>query len=60
MGMRGEYSAGERRELWERWRRGESVSEIGRALGRDRSTIGHLVRRHGGVVPACGGGAGWR
>jgi transposase, IS30 family len=52
MGKRGEYSAGERRELWERWRRGESLAEIGRALDRERSTIGRVIRRHGGVVPA--------
>jgi IS30 family transposase len=52
MGKRGEYSAGERRELWERWRRGESLSEIGRALDRERSTVGRLIRRHGGVAPA--------
>ena len=51
MGKRGEYSTVERRELWERWRRGESVSEIGRALGRERSTVGRVIRRRGGVVP---------
>jgi IS30 family transposase len=52
MGVRGEYSSAERRELWERWRRGESVGEIGRALGRDRSAIGHVIHRCGGVMPA--------
>jgi IS30 family transposase len=52
MGMRGEYSTAERREMWQRWRRGESVGEIGRALGRERSAIGHVIRRHGGVMPA--------
>jgi hypothetical protein len=36
---RREYSAQERRELWERWKRGESVSEIGRALDRAPGTI---------------------
>jgi IS30 family transposase len=52
MGKRGEYSAGERLELWERWRRGESLGEIARALDRERSTIGRVIRRCGGVVPA--------
>jgi hypothetical protein len=33
---RREYSAQECRELWERWKRGESISEIGRALDRAR------------------------
>jgi len=48
---RREYSAGERRELWERWRRGESVSEIGRALDRAPGTIHCTIRQHGGVAP---------
>jgi IS30 family transposase len=46
-----EYSAEERRELWGRWKRGESASEIGRALGRERSTVSRTIRRHGGVAP---------
>ena len=49
---RREYSAQERRELWEGWKRGESVSEIGRSLGRDRSTIHRMIREYGGVAPA--------
>ena len=49
---RREYSAVERRELWDRWERGESVSEIGRALDREPGTIHSTIRRHGGLVPA--------
>jgi IS30 family transposase len=45
------YSVGERRELWERWRRGESVSEIARALGRRPGTVQYTICRRGGVVP---------
>jgi len=41
----------ERRELWERWQRGESVAEIGRALGRERSTIHRTIREYGGIAP---------
>jgi IS30 family transposase len=48
---RREYSAQERRELWERWRRGESISEIGRALDRAPGTIHCTLREHGGVAP---------
>jgi IS30 family transposase len=48
---RREFSAVERRELWDRWRRGESVSEIGRALDRAPGTIHCTLRQHGGVVP---------
>jgi len=48
---RREYSAVERRELWERWKRGESISDIARALDRAPGTIHYTIRRHGGVVP---------
>jgi IS30 family transposase len=41
----------ERRELWERWKRGESISEIGRALDRAPGTIHCTIREHGGVPP---------
>ena len=46
------YSAQERRELWERWRRGESVAEIGRALGRERRTVHRKISEYGGIAPA--------
>jgi IS30 family transposase len=49
---RREYSARERRELWERWKRGESISEIGRALDRAPGTISHTIRLRGGVAPS--------
>jgi len=45
------YSARERRELWERWRRGESVSEIGRALDRGTGTVHAQIRQRGGLPP---------
>lgn len=45
------YSAEERRELWERWKRGESISEIGRALERAPGTIHCAIREYGGVAP---------
>ena len=48
---RREYSARERRELWERWKQGESVSEIGRALDRAPGTIHTTIRHYGGVAP---------
>lgn len=48
---RREYSAQERRELWERWKRGESVSEIGRALDRAPGTIHCTIRQEGGISP---------
>lgn len=45
-------SAGQKTEFWERWSAGQSMSDIGRALGRDRSSIHYVVRCHGGVAPA--------
>jgi IS30 family transposase len=45
------YSASERAELWERWKRGETVSEIARALDRAPGTIHCTLREHGGVAP---------
>ena len=37
--------------IWERWKQGESLSEIGRALGKRPSTILGVLRRQGGVAP---------
>jgi len=48
---RREFSTVERRELWERWKRGESVSDIARALDRAPGTIHYTLRQHGGVAP---------
>src|SRR5229473_2087056 len=48
---RREYSAAERRELWDRWKGGESISDIARALDRAPGTIHCTIRQHGGVVP---------
>jgi IS30 family transposase len=45
------YSAAERRELWERWQRGESISEIGRALDRAPGTILTTLKEFGGIAP---------
>ncbi len=45
------YTAAERRELWERWKAGESVSDIARALDRSPGTIHCTLRERGGVCP---------
>ena len=37
--------------LWARWKRGESLSEIGRALDRVPGAIFHVVVQHGGIPP---------
>jgi IS30 family transposase len=48
---RRKLSAVERRELWARWQRGESVSQIGRALERAPSSIHYALRQRGGIAP---------
>jgi len=42
----------EKAELWDRWRRGESLKAIGRAFGKESSSIYFLVAPHGGIRPA--------
>ncbi len=44
-------SVAEKAEVWRRWKRGESVSDIGRALGRFRKSVHRVVAAHGGVPP---------
>jgi IS30 family transposase len=52
-GRRGKLSAAQRAELWSRWKSGQSLNEIGRALGKDHVVIQFLLARHGGIVPAA-------
>ena len=45
-------SSKEKAELWARWKHGESLSDIGRALGRIPGAIHHVVSARGGVPPS--------
>ena len=45
-------SPDQKRELWRRWKAGESLSEIGRALGRQAGSIHGVVAANGGYVPS--------
>jgi IS30 family transposase len=45
-------SAERKAELWERWKNGQSLSEIGNALGKHAASIFGVVARSGGVAPA--------
>jgi hypothetical protein len=47
-----EFTAAEKTELWDRWKRGESLKAIGRAFGKQSSSIYFLVAPHGGIRPA--------
>ena len=51
-GKRFGLSAAQKSEVWRRWKAGRSLHEIGRALGKEHSSIRCLVSRHGGFVPA--------
>jgi len=45
------YSAVQRAEIWDRWRRGESLNEIGRLFNRGHSSIWGIIERARGVRP---------
>jgi IS30 family transposase len=45
-------SGAQKRELWERWRRGETLAEIGRALGRSQPRVYSILKGEGGIAPA--------
>ena len=40
------FTAAEKTELWDRWKRGESLKAIGRAFGKQSSSIYFLVAPH--------------
>lgn len=46
------YSATQRAEIWDRWRRGESMSSIGRLFDRGSSSIYTVLEVTGGISPA--------
>jgi len=45
-------SASQKAELWQRWKAGQSLSDIGRALGKHAGSIHGVVSLNGGIVPA--------
>jgi IS30 family transposase len=51
-GRRYGLSSAQKAEIWRRWKAGESLHEIGRALGKDHGSIHFLLSQHGGIVPA--------
>jgi IS30 family transposase len=50
---RWKLSAAQRSDMWNRWKAGESLNAIGRALGKDHVVIQLLLARHGGIAPAA-------
>ena len=52
-GRRYGLSAEQKAEIWDRWKAGESLHEIGRAFGGDHMvSIQFLLSQHGGIAPA--------
>ena len=45
-------TSAQKRELWERWKKGQSLSEIGRALGKHAGSISGVLAIHGGIIPS--------
>lgn len=45
-------TASQKAELWNRWKNGQSLSEIGRALGKHAGSIHGVLSSNGGIVPA--------
>ena len=45
------FTPRDREDLWSRWRQGESLSDIGRALGRHAATIYTILLTNGGCTP---------
>lgn len=43
----------EKRELWDRWKKGQSLSEIGRALGKHAGSVSGILSIRGGIAPAA-------
>ena len=50
--LRRGFTAAEKRELWDRWQRGESLRAIGRAFGKPSSSIYSQLAPSGGIRPA--------
>jgi IS30 family transposase len=44
-------SGEQKRELWARWKRGETLVEIGRALGRSTPNVFTRLKAEGGIAP---------
>jgi hypothetical protein len=51
-GKRFGFSAVQKRDVWCRWKAGQSLHQIGRAIGKEHSSVRCLVSRYGGFVPA--------
>ena len=44
-------SAKQKKDLWLRWKDGQSLTEIGRAIGKHPGSVHGVLSSHGGIVP---------
>ncbi len=51
MQKRWKLSSAQRADMWNRWKAGQSLNAIGRALGKDKQVIHFLLACHGGIAP---------
>ncbi len=47
-----ELSVAQRTDVWRRWKAGDSLHTIGRAVDRPHTSIHCVLAHHGGIVPA--------
>jgi IS30 family transposase len=45
------YSNEQKAEIWRRWRKGETLSDIAHAIGKNTGSLHGLLARHGGIAP---------
>ena len=45
------YTAEQRKEMWDRWQKGDSLKDIGRSFGRPSSSIYSILSPTGGIRP---------
>jgi len=51
MQRRWKLSVVQRADMWNRWKAGQSLHQIGRAFGKSRVSIHFMLSQHGGIAP---------
>jgi len=46
------FSIQEAEDVWLKWKHGDSLSDIGRAIGKNPGSVHHLIASNGGIAPA--------
>ena len=45
------YTSEQKKEMWDRWQKGDSLKDIGRSFGRPSSSIYSILSPTGGIRP---------